>query len=60
MIDRYENERPVMHGCGHIIHMTTFLVTSALLTAAAQKWRSTLVIIFQPDEKEAGRYPSND
>ncbi|GAW19495.1 hypothetical protein ANO14919_089820 [Xylariales sp. No.14919] len=54
MVDRYGNERPVMHACGHDMNMASLLGTSALLKAAARKWSGTLVIIFQPDEEETG------
>jgi amidohydrolase len=52
MMDRYGNERPVMHACGHDMNMATLLGASALLMAAAEKWSGTLVIVFQPDEEE--------
>ncbi|KAI6087475.1 hypothetical protein F4821DRAFT_235868 [Hypoxylon rubiginosum] len=54
MIDRYGNERPVMHACGHDMNMATLLGASALLMAAKRMWSGTLVIVFQPDEEETG------
>ncbi|KAI0857671.1 hypothetical protein F4860DRAFT_336894 [Xylaria cubensis] len=54
MIDRYGNERPIMHACGHDMNMATLLGACALLKAAAHKWSGTLVIVFQPDEEETG------
>ncbi|KAI1756794.1 hypothetical protein F4782DRAFT_526469 [Xylaria castorea] len=54
MIDRYGNDRPVMHACGHDMNMATLLGASALLKAAAHNWSGTLVIVFQPDEEETG------
>lgn len=54
MIDRYGNERPVMHACGHDMNMATLLGAAALLKSAAEKWSGTLIIIFQPDEEETG------
>ncbi|KAF2969165.1 hypothetical protein GQX73_g4405 [Xylaria multiplex] len=54
MIDRYGNEHPIMHACGHDMNMATLLAASALLKAAAHKWSGTLVIVFQPDEEETG------
>ncbi|KAM0424836.1 hypothetical protein ACHAPT_009892 [Fusarium lateritium] len=54
MVDRYGNERPIMHACGHDMNMATLLAAAALLHASANKWAGTLVIIFQPDEEETG------
>lgn len=54
MIDRYGNERPIMHACGHDMNMATLLGASALLKAAAQTWSGTVVVVFQPDEEETG------
>ncbi|KAI1122332.1 hypothetical protein F5Y10DRAFT_287272 [Nemania abortiva] len=54
MIDRYGNERPIMHACGHDMNMATLLAASDLLKAAANKWSGTVVIVFQPDEEETG------
>jgi amidohydrolase len=54
MTDRYGNERPVMHACGHDMNMATLLGSAALLKSSAEKWSGTLVVIFQPDEEEAG------
>ncbi|KAI0097556.1 hypothetical protein GGR51DRAFT_540697 [Nemania sp. FL0031] len=54
MIDRYGNERPIMHACGHDMNMASLLGASAILKASAKKWKGTVVIIFQPDEEETG------
>ncbi|KAJ8115141.1 hypothetical protein ONZ43_g4737 [Nemania bipapillata] len=54
MIDRYGNERPIMHACGHDMNMAALLGASALLKAAAHKWSGTVIFLFQPDEEETG------
>jgi amidohydrolase len=52
--DRYGNERPVMHACGHDMNMAALLASADLLQAAAHRWQGTLVVVFQPDEEETG------
>lgn len=54
MTDRYGNERPVMHACGHDMNMAALLAASALLHAARERWSGTLITLFQPDEEETG------
>jgi amidohydrolase len=54
MVDRYGNERPVMHACGHDMNMAALLGASALLKAAKAHWSGTLIALFQPDEEETG------
>lgn len=46
---------PVMHACGHDIHMSSFLGTATLLSQMKQHWQGTLVMIGQPaEERGAG------
>ncbi|KAH6612319.1 hypothetical protein B0J18DRAFT_447497 [Chaetomium sp. MPI-SDFR-AT-0129] len=52
MIDRYGNERPVMHACGHDMNMAALLAAADLLKSASAKWTGTILILFQPDEEE--------
>ncbi|VBB81043.1 Putative protein of unknown function [Podospora comata] len=54
MIDRYGNERPVMHACGHDMNMAALLMASSLLKNAFHWWKGTLLVVFQPDEEETG------
>lgn len=54
MIDRYGNERPVMHACGHDMNMAALLGASRLLKDAQNRWSGTLITLFQPDEEETG------
>jgi amidohydrolase len=45
---------PVMHACGHDMHVTCLLGAAAQLAAARDSWRGTLLLVFQPAE-EAGK-----
>ena len=44
-------ESPVMHACGHDIHMTSWVGTARELAANKDKWSGTLVMIAQPAEE---------
>lgn len=54
MVDRYGNERPVMHACGHDMNMIALLTAAETLRAARSEWSGTLIVLFQPDEEETG------
>ena len=45
---------PVMHGCGHDIHVTTLVGAAALLAAVKNEWRGTLILVGQPAEEGGG------
>lgn len=45
-------ERPVMHACGHDLHISCLLATMQLLKAATSYWRGTVICVFQPNEEE--------
>ena len=47
------NEVPVMHACGHDMHVTWLVGATALLAQARDAWRGTLLAIFQPAEETA-------
>jgi amidohydrolase len=44
---------PVMHACGHDIHMVSLLGAAEALTTNKSEWNGTLVVIFQPAEETA-------
>ena len=44
-------ETPVMHACGHDMHMTSLLAAAELLSRAREEWTGTLLLIFQPAEE---------
>jgi amidohydrolase len=42
---------PVMHACGHDIHMASWVGAATLLSRARDRWRGTLVFVGQPAEE---------
>jgi hippurate hydrolase len=47
-------EVPVMHACGHDLHMASWLGTARLLAANKNHWSGILLMIGQPAEETAG------
>jgi amidohydrolase len=47
------NSVPVMHACGHDMHVTWLAGAAAAFAAARDDWRGTLMAIFQPAEETA-------
>lgn len=45
---------PVMHACGHDIHMAAWLGTAQVLIAMKDQWRGKLLFIGQPAEESLG------
>jgi len=45
---------PVMHACGHDIHMAVWIGTARWLAEHRKTWRGTLVMIGQPAEEASG------
>ncbi|KAL2068629.1 hypothetical protein VTL71DRAFT_14966 [Oculimacula yallundae] len=44
-------EKPVMHACGHDMHITCMLAAASTLSSARDSWKGTLIILFQPNEE---------
>lgn len=44
---------PVMHACGHDMHITCAIGAATLLAGARQMWAGTAVFLFQPGEETA-------
>ncbi|KAL9033908.1 MAG: hypothetical protein Q9180_005698 [Flavoplaca navasiana] len=51
MIDSNGVEVPVMHACGHDVHVTCLMGAAELLYLARFEWRGTLICLFQPAEE---------
>src|SRR3954451_18228606 len=49
--DAAGNEVPVMHACGHDVHVTCLAGAAELLADGAQHWKGTLIALFQPAEE---------
>src|SRR5882757_4830265 len=42
---------PVMHACGHDLHMASLLATAAIMARSKESWHGTLMLIGQPAEE---------
>jgi amidohydrolase len=42
---------PVMHACGHDVHMSSWFGTAKLMATNRQRWHGTLILIGQPAEE---------
>lgn len=51
MLDTEGVKRPVMHACGHDMHMTCLLAAAETLLKLKQSWSGTLIVLFQPAEE---------
>ncbi len=47
-------EYPVMHACGHDVHITSMVGTARRLMAMKDQWSGTLMFVVQPAEERVG------
>lgn len=50
-VDWDGNEVPVMHACGHDVHITSLVGTARQMAAQKSQWSGTLMLIGQPAEE---------
>ncbi|KAL2871210.1 M20 family metallopeptidase [Aspergillus lucknowensis] len=51
MRDADGSEKPVMHACGHDMHITCLLAAAETLVKMRDAWSGTLIVLFQPNEE---------
>jgi amidohydrolase len=47
-------ETPVMHACGHDVHITSMIGTAHRLADMKERWNGTVVFVVQPAEERVG------
>ena len=54
MADEFGTPQPVMHACGHDLHMAALLACIATLTNSRKSWHGTVIAVFQSNEEYTG------
>src|SRR3954469_12887288 len=54
MKDDAGRDVPVMHACGHDVHMASLLGTAEIMARSKDSWHGTLILIGQPAEETIG------
>jgi hippurate hydrolase len=52
-VDREGHSVPVMHACGHDMHVTWLVGAATLMAQTRAQWQGTLMAVFQPGEETA-------
>ena len=47
-------EMPVMHACGHDVHITSMVGTARQMARMKDRWKGTIVFVVQPAEERVG------
>ncbi|WP_458107342.1 amidohydrolase [Arthrobacter sp. R3-55] len=53
-VDHQGKDMPVMHACGHDVHVTCLVGAVEALVAQRDQWQGTLIALFQPAEEWGG------
>ena len=53
-VDLDGEEKPVMHACGHDVHITSMVGTARRLAAMKDRWSGTVLFVVQPAEERVG------
>ncbi len=53
-VDITGEERPVMHACGHDVHITSLVGTARRLVRMKDAWSGTVMFVVQPAEERIG------
>lgn len=53
-VDHEGKDMPVMHACGHDVHVSCLVGAVEVLAAQRDEWQGTLIALFQPAEEWGG------